>query len=133
MQQQVQRRSRSELQQKVQGARSELQQQLADTSSRLTTEGAARERSVGLSLAPTASMPSLQTGQPFVPTVDTLRQLGQDDQVVHGAADTLEPMAASGIPTAASLAQKADEIEQSLVAASKADILPTGSTAPART
>src|SRR4051812_10124648 len=112
---------RTELQEKVQGARSELQQQLADTSTRLTTEGAARERSVGLSLATNSLDASLQTGQPFVPTVETLRQLGQDDQVVQGVADTLEPMATSGIPTAASLAQKAGEIERSLAPASKAE------------
>jgi hypothetical protein len=112
---------RAELQEKVQGARSELQQQLAETSSRLTTEGAARERSVGLSVATNSLDASLQTGQPFVPTVETLRQLGQDDQVVQGVADTLEPMATSGIPTAASLAQKAGEIERSLAPASKAE------------
>jgi len=112
---------RTELQEKVQGARSELQQQLAETSSRLTTEGAARERSVGLSLATNSLDASLQTGQPFVPTIDTLRQLARDDQIVQGVADTLEPMAATGIPTVASLAQKAGEIEQSLAPASKAE------------
>ena len=44
----------------------------------------------------------------------TLAELAKDDPVVHGAADTLEPLAAKGIPTAASLAQKLGEIEQSL-------------------
>ena len=95
--------ARSELQQQVQGTRSELRQQLADTSSRLTTEGAARERSVGLSLATNSLDASLQTGQPFEPTINTLRQLARGDEVVQGVADTLEPMAATGIPTASSL------------------------------
>lgn len=108
---------RGELQDKVQSARSELQQQLADTSSRLTTEGAARERSVGLSLATNSLDAALQTGQPFEPTINTLRQLAKGDDVVQGVADTLEPMAATGIPTVSSLAQKADAVEQSLVAA----------------
>ena len=108
---------RGELQDKVQSARSELQQQLVDTSSRLTTEGAARERSVGLSLATNSLDAALQTGQPFEPTINTLRQLAKGDEVVRGVADTLEPMAATGIPTVSSLAQKADAVEQSLVAA----------------
>ena len=112
---------RAELQDKVQGARDELQQQLVDTSSRLTTEGAARERSVGLSLATNSLDASLQTGQPFTPTIDILRQLGQDDQVVQGIAGTLEPMAAGGIPTTGSLAQKLAEIQQSLAPASTAE------------
>ena len=112
--------ARDELQDKVQGARSELQQQLTDTSTRLTTEGAARERSVGLSLATNSLDASLQNGQPFVPTIDTLRQLAQGDQVVREVADTLEPMAAAGVPTSASLAQKLAEIEQSLAPASAA-------------
>ena len=86
---------RGELQDKVQSARSELQQQLVDTSSRLTTEGAARERSVGLSLATNSLDAALQTGQPFEPTINTLRQLAKGDEVVRGVADTLEPMAAT--------------------------------------
>lgn len=112
---------RAELQDKVQGARDELQQQLVDTSSRLTTEGAARERSVGLSLATNSLDASLQTGQPFTPTIDILRQLGQDDQVVQGVAATLEPMAAGGIPTTGSLAQQLAEIQQSLAPASTSE------------
>lgn len=112
---------RGELQDKVQGARSELEQQLADTSTRLTTQGEARERSVGLSLATNSLDASLQTGQPFVPTIDILRQLGRDDQVVQGVADTLEPMAAAGVPTSGGLAQKLAEIEQSLAPASTAE------------
>ena len=115
VQQKVEASSR-ELQQKVEGARTELQQKIADTSTRLTTEGAARERSVGLSLAANSLDTALQTGQPIEQTVATLRQLSQGDQVVDGAANTLEPMAAAGIPTVASLAQKLDEIEQGLVA-----------------
>src|SRR5690606_38609847 len=51
---------RSELQQKVEGTRSELQQKIADTSSRLTTEGTARERAVGLSLASSSLDTALQ-------------------------------------------------------------------------
>jgi hypothetical protein len=111
---------RSELQDQVQGARSELQQQLADTSSRLTAEGAERERSVGLSLATNSLDAALQTGQPFVPAVDILRQLGKNDQVIASVVTTLEPIASSGIPTSASLAQKLREIEQSLEPASSA-------------
>jgi hypothetical protein len=105
---------RAELQAKVEGARSELQQTIADTSTRLTTEGAARERNVGLSLAASSLETALQNGQPFEPTVGTLRQLSQGDQVVDGVVGTLGPMAAAGIPTVASLAQGLDAIEQGL-------------------
>jgi hypothetical protein len=108
--------ARTELQQKVEGARTELQQKIADTSTKLTSEGAARERSVGLSLAANSLDTALQTGQPIEQMVATLRQLSQGDQVVDGVADTLEPMAAAGIPTMASLAQKLDGIEQGLAA-----------------
>ena len=107
---------RAEVQAKVEGARSELQQKIADTSTRLTTEGAARERSVGLSLAASSLEAALQNGQPFEATVRTLHQLSQGDQVVDGVAGTLEPMAAGGIPTVASLAQSLDAVEQGLVA-----------------
>lgn len=109
--------SSSDLQQKVEGARAELQQQLADTSTRLSTEGAARERSVGLSLATDSLDAALQTGQPFEPTVASLRQLAQGDQVVTQAADAVEPMAASGVPTVAALAQKLDAIQAALAPA----------------
>ena len=112
---------RGELQDKVQGARSDLQQQLADTSSRLTAAGAERERSVGLSLATNSLDAALQSGQPFAPAVEILRQLAKDDQVITGVADTLEPMAATGIPTSGSLAQKLREIEQGLAPASTAE------------
>ena len=108
---------RADLQAKVEGTRSELQQKLADTSTRLTTEGAARERNVGLSLAASSLETALQSGQPFEPTVATLRQLSQSDQVVDGVIGTLEPMAAGGIPTAASLARDLDTIEQGLTPA----------------
>ena len=107
---------RAEVQAKVEGARSELQQKIADTSTRLTTEGAARERSVGLSLAASSLEAALQNGQPFEATVRTLHQLSQGDQVVDGVAGTLEPMAAGGIPTVASLAQGLDAVEQGLAA-----------------
>jgi len=107
---------RAEVQGKIEGARSELQQKIADTSTRLTTEGAARERSVGLSLAAGSLETALQNGQPFEPAVSTLRQLSQGDQVIDGVAGTLEPMAAGGIPTVASLARGLDAVEQGLAA-----------------
>ncbi len=109
---------RGELADKVQGARSELQQQLADTSSRLSAAGAQRERSVGLSLATNSLDAALQTGQPFTPSVDILRQLAKDDQAIGEVADKLEPMASTGIPTLAELAQQLRTIEQSLEPAS---------------
>ena len=116
MQQKVEASS-SELQQKVEGARTELQQQLADTSTRLTTEGAARERSVGLSLAANSLDTALQTGQPFA--ADGRHLAPARARAIRSwtaSANTLEPMAAAGIPTVASLAQKLDEIEQGLAA-----------------
>ena len=55
------------------------------------------------------------------------RQLAQGDAVVDGVSDTLEPMAAGGIPTAASLAQQLGAVEQGLAPASSGTGPRTGS------
>jgi hypothetical protein len=96
--------------------RTGLEQRLEQVTARLTQLDAARERSVGLSVATHNLETALETGQPFRPTVEILGQLGQGDEVVSGAVAKLEPMAAEGVPTSAELARQLDEVEGSLSA-----------------
>jgi hypothetical protein len=101
---------------KVADVRTGLEQRLEQVTARLTQLDAARERSVGLSLATHNLETALETGQPFRPTVEILGQLGQGDEVVSGAVAKLQPMAAGGVPTSAELARRLDEVERSLAA-----------------
>ena len=101
---------------KVADVRTGLEQRLEQVTARLTQLDAARERSVGLSLATHNLETALETGQPFRPTVEILDQLGQGDEVVSGAVAKLEPMAAEGVPTSAELARRLDEVQSSLSA-----------------
>ncbi|HEX6016125.1 MAG TPA: hypothetical protein VFY87_30845 [Geminicoccaceae bacterium] len=96
--------------------RTGLEQRLEQVTARLTQLDAARERSVGLSLATHNLETALETGQPFRPTVEILDQLGQGDEVVSDAVAKLEPMAAGGVPTSAELARQLDDVERSLSA-----------------
>jgi hypothetical protein len=118
-QQQADERQRAAIAQaesNVADVRSGLEQRLEQVAARLTQLDAARERSVGLSLATHNLETALETGQPFRPTVEILSQLGQGDDVVSGAVAKLEPMAAEGVPTSAELAGQLDEVKGSLSA-----------------
>lgn len=99
---------------KVSGVRSDLEQKLADMTSKLTALDAARERGVGLSLAAHGLETAFESGQPFEPTIQMLRELGHGDATVESVSGTLAPLAAKGIPTYGSLAAQLEQIGQTL-------------------
>lgn len=100
--------------QQVAALRQDFEQQLAQAAERLRALDQQRERGVGMALAADSLDTAIETGQPFAPTLDILRQLGEGDQVVQEVVATLEPRAAEGVPTATELARQLEEIEASL-------------------
>jgi hypothetical protein len=103
-----------QLGQQIAAVRSDLEQKLGDMASRLTALDAARERSVGMSIAVHDVETAIQDGSPFQPALETLAQLSQDDEVVRGAVERLQPVAESGVVGLAELRQRLGAIAQGL-------------------
>ena len=119
---------------KVTGVRTDLEQRLTEVTSRLTTLDAARERSVGLSIAAHSLEAALTSGQPF--RADHRHRCASSPRAtrsITGVVDTLEPMAPIGMPTFAALAQQLGDDRAEPHAASPRRRPTTGWTAPART
>ena len=100
----------------IAGMRGDLQQQLQGVASRLSDLDKQRERSVAMSIAVDSLQTALQTGAPYAQPLDELGQLGQADPVIQQAVATLQPMAAAGVPTLATLVQQIGSVEQTLTA-----------------
>jgi hypothetical protein len=103
-----------ELGRQIAAVRGDLERQLGDVAGRLTQLDAARERSVGLSIAVHDVELAIQNGQPFTPALEIMTQLGQSDGVVAGAIEKLRPVAESGVVRTAELGRRLAEIERAL-------------------
>lgn len=110
---------RGDLEQRVATVRSDLEQQIRTVADRLTALDAARERSLGLSVAVHDVEAALESGQPFAPALETITRLGQSDEVVAEAARKLQPVAASGVARTADLKERLAAIGQGLQPAPK--------------
>jgi predicted nucleic acid-binding Zn-ribbon protein len=85
----------------VTGVRTDLEHRLTEVAGRLTALNA-------------------ETGKPFQPDMAIVKELEQGDTVIGGVVAKLEPLAATGVPTYATLAKQLGDIEQSLSPAATA-------------
>jgi hypothetical protein len=106
------------------GALSTRMDTLADTLQQLQQQATTREngRALAASLALTVAQldSALEGGEPFEQVLDSVRSLDSDDPAVVKALDTLQAVAASGVPSLPELRSSFDRVADDIVHAAQA-------------
>lgn len=105
----------------LESARAALDEKLSQIVADLKQLDAQRERGVGLAVASQGLDAALDTGAPFTQTIRLIDDLAAGDEKVAQLADRLRPLAESGIPTIATLAQQLAQLKANLTPAPSAE------------
>lgn len=117
---------RAELTQQAEAQRAAVTQEQAALAEGLRAEDAARERLVTLALVTETLEEEVAGGAPFAATLGRLRELAGDDPVMVGVVNGLAPVAETGVPSLAALAQSLPQPEDPPPAAAPNETAPSG-------
>ncbi|MFO1039623.1 MAG: hypothetical protein U1E45_22485 [Geminicoccaceae bacterium] len=98
------------LNQKVGDLQGAIEQKATDLSGQITAATVGKQNTAGLALAVQELRDALDTGKPFATSLDLVKQLSGGDAEIEPLVAKLEPMATTGAPSLAVLAEHLDTV-----------------------